>query len=128
AVSINVNGPEPLARAMLAEARDLVSAGWCQGTSARAKYHEPVTPWADAACEWSLMGALAYAWHRRRSPRIQRAVDDPVFGGYLLASEAVCGVVHEAPQSWNDDPHREAADVLAALDAALRAVTPAAIK
>jgi hypothetical protein len=119
-------GIESLARDMLAEARTLVACGWCQGTSARAKDHQPVVPWADAAREWSALGALAGSWHRGRSPTIHRAADDPVFDAYVVAAKAFTDVVHQGPQSWNDDSRRRADDVVSALDRALRAVAPAA--
>jgi hypothetical protein len=109
---------ESVARDMLTEARALVASGWCQGTSARAAGHEPVVPWADDAQSWSAMGALACAWHRRRSPDSRFAADDPVYGSYVVAATAFTDVVQRGPQSWNDDARRRQDDVVAALDAA----------
>jgi hypothetical protein len=57
---------------------------------------------------------------------IRRAVDDPVFGGYVVAARALADVVHQAPQSWNDDPRRHVDDIVSALDGALGAVASSA--
>ena len=93
---------------LLARAAELVRAGWVQGDLAVDAEGRPALPWSGEAARWSARGALQAAWGGSRSgPELDRA---------LLALAAVVGDV----DAWNDTKGRTAADVVDALDEAIR--------
>lgn len=47
---------------LLARAKELVEAGWCQNGLARDAHGRLVEPWSAGACSWSPVGALLKAW------------------------------------------------------------------
>ena len=111
------------AAAMVTEARGLVARGWCQGTHARDRRGINVAAWSSEARSWSLLGALLATWHRHEADAL-----DADIVAHLAEAEALGGatqVLGEAVgtaslEQWNDHPQRTAADVLKALDRALR--------
>jgi hypothetical protein len=111
------------AAAMVTEAGGLVAWGWCQGAHARDRRGIEVPAWSSEARAWSLLGALLASWHRHEAG----ALDGNVVA-HLAEAEALGGateVLGEAVgtaslEQWNDHPQRTSADVLKALDRALR--------
>jgi hypothetical protein len=115
------------AAAMVTEARGLVVRGWCQGTHARDRRGLEVPAWSDDARSWSLLGALLASWQRHDADALEadvisHLVEAEALGG---ATEVLGEVVGTASlEQWNDDPRRKQADVLEALDRALRLLEP----
>lgn len=101
------------AEEMLAEAYELVVAGWCQGTPARDASGRPVDPASVFAREWSAPGALERVW--------RRAGDGEIAGldAFERANLALAAAVHAVPQEWNDEPERHQSQVLDALAEAI---------
>jgi hypothetical protein len=107
------SSPAHLAERWLAEAYELVSAGWCQGTACDADGN-PCEPDAASAVRWSASGALACVW--RRSGRH----DEIGLHALQRANLALTAVVNDVPRIWNDAPERRQREVAEAL---LQAVT-----
>ncbi len=103
-----------LAYDLLARAKQLVAAGWCQGTAARDAAGRSVLPADPRARSWSLAGALMAAATARGD--LAPAAAREAFGE---AMRTLAAVVNAGPQSWNDEPARAQPDVLAALVAAI---------
>ena len=107
-------GPELLAEERLAEAFALVTAGWCQGTSARDEDGRAVEPASPAARRWSPVGAVVCA--RERSSVAGRSGIE----AYCFANLALTAAVRAVPDTWNDAPGRRQEE---AAEALLRAVS-----
>jgi hypothetical protein len=111
------------AAAMVIEARGLVARGWCQGTHARDRRGLEVPAWSSEARSWSLLGALLASWHRHEAHTLEADIN-----AHLADAEALGGATEVLGETlgtaslerWNDHPQRAAADVLEALDRALR--------
>ena len=108
-----------LAEEMLADAYDLVLSGWCQGASARDEFKQPTEPSSAFAREWSAPGALTRVWRRSSDPF------GPALEAFQAANLALAGVVHAAPQEWNDAEDRTQWQVLDAIALAAQEVSPA---
>jgi hypothetical protein len=111
------------AAAMVSEARGLVVRGWCQGTHARDRRGLEVPAWSSEARSWSLLGALLAAWHRheidtRDADVVAHLADAEALGGATQVLGEAVGTA--SLEHWNDEPQRTQADVLEALDRALR--------
>ena len=118
---------ELTAAAMVSEARRLVESGWCQGAHARDGAGLEVPSWSEEARSWSLLGALLSSWHRQDSQDdadvVAHLADAHALGE---ATEVLGEVVGTASlERWNDTTKRTRADVVAAMDSALVALTAA---
>ena len=111
---METKGPELLAEEWLAEAYALVSAGWCQGASARDENGTAVEPTSRAARQWSPAGAVVCA--RDRSSVDGRSGIE----AYCFANLALTAAVRAVPDTWNDAPGRRQEE---AVEALLRAVS-----
>jgi hypothetical protein len=111
------------AAAMVSEARSLVARGWCQGTHARDRRGLEVPAWSSEARSWSLLGALLASWHHHEADTLEADViahlaDAEALGGATQVLGEAVGTA--SLEQWNDHPQRTPADVLGALDRALR--------
>ncbi len=101
---------------LLAEARELVLRGWCQGADAEDAQGAPVVAWDPVARRWSALGALVATAGGpsalvRGGPSLERLAKAALALG--LAADA------EVLKDWNDAPDRTQADVLEAFDRAI---------
>jgi len=110
---------ERLAEQMLADAYELVSSGWCQGTSAADEMGRAIEPSSAFARRWSAPGALERVC--RRTPE----AGDVVLEAFERANLALAAAMGEVPQKWNDALGRTYVEVLDALAQAQRIVQPA---
>jgi len=99
---------------ILTKARELIAdpARWTQGALARTTNRETVSPYDNSAICWCLVGACS------RASATDEASDD--FGPALAALEDACVAAGGGASipSFNDQPGRTHAQVLAVLDAA----------
>ena len=112
---------EDTAAAMLTEARGLLRSGWSKGAQARDARGHIVNAWSDEAASWSLVGALLASWHRH-DDRVD--ADFVAHSAETRALTAGTDVLSRATgtlaiDTWNDEPERTRAEVLAAVDRAL---------
>ena len=96
---------------MIAEARQRVLAGWCQGAVARDANGRTVLPSSPDARRWSMLGALL-------ASRDGQPVSDLVGAVSLLHRSTG----ESALEIWNDRPGRTHKDVVAAFERALEGV------
>jgi hypothetical protein len=106
-----------MASMLLADARELVSRGWCQGAEAEDERGGPVVPWSADARRWSALGALVATAGGpdalvNGGPSLERVATA------ALALGLAAGV--ETLKEWNDAPERTRAEVLAVFDRAVR--------
>jgi len=102
------SGPE-----ILAEARDLVSSGWCRGADARDRTGQPVEAWSPGARSWSILGAVVAA------AELPSDLNGTRLGPLRQALGALAEVIEEPMlMSWNDDPGMTQAEVVQTLEAA----------
>jgi hypothetical protein len=95
---------------LLHEAGALVTAGWCQGASARDADGVETDVLGTDAVSWSLLGALQAATFRDASTRIS---------DLGLAVAAIAELIEDPCLAhWNDDSLRTHLDVIALLDRA----------
>lgn len=112
----------PSAPTLLDDARAMIERGWSQGADARDGAGHAVKPWCPDARMWSLLGALVAALEAATDRNEGLEV-----GELAVACIALAAVIdHDSLESWNDDPTRTRADVLAALDRALTKTARAA--
>jgi hypothetical protein len=97
------------AEQMLADAYELVLAGWCQGAAARDAYERPIEPSSAFARFWSAPGALARVYTRATTEL------DGDLDAFQRANLALAAVVRAVPQEWNDVEGRTIREVLDAL-------------
>jgi hypothetical protein len=98
--------PGHIAEEWLAEAYELVAAGWCQGATAENEAGIPVDPASPSARRFSVAGAVMRLW--RRSD-----VDAELgLNALQLANLALTAAMNEIPKSWNDAPGRRHGEVL----------------
>ena len=109
--------PAHVARDLLAEARQLLEAGWCQRTAARNDVGQSVLPADPSATSWSATGALICAYRRHPAQRYSHAAE-----AFALAMMALTTAVDDRLQSWNDQRGRTREEVAAALSAAAKLV------
>jgi hypothetical protein len=109
------------AEEMLADAYELVLSGWCQGASARDEFNQPTEPSSAFSRQWSAPGALTRVWQRSSDPF------GPALEAFQMANLALAGIVHAAPQEWNDAEDRTQWQVLDALALAAHEVSPARV-
>jgi len=93
---------------IMAEARERLVAGWCQGASARDASGRTVTPSSSEARRWSILGALLASRNGGRVSELEGAV------GALHSS-----IDEPALEVWNDRPGRTQQDVLATFEQAM---------
>lgn len=100
---------------LLGQARTLVAHGWCSGADARDAHGGDVEPWDEAACSWSLLGALVAVLEREAATSGEVPLEELAAALYALAD------VIDVPSlaSWNDEPLRTPREVLDALDRAV---------
>jgi hypothetical protein len=95
---------------VLRRARDMVAAGWCQGSAARNSAGTPVSAASDDACQFCLYGAVARAaWYLR----------DFDAEGTAICAIRLAGEIDGGLIRWNDQPSRTQADVVNLLDLAI---------
>jgi hypothetical protein len=96
---------------MMAEARERVATGWCQGAVAQDKEGRAVGPGSSDARRWSMLGALLASWDG---------------GPVEELGQAVTSLHRSTEQSplevWNDRPGRTQADVVAAFERAIESL------
>jgi hypothetical protein len=107
---------EMLAERMLGDAYELVMGGWCQGCSAQDEMGRPIEPSSAFARRWSAPGALERVWRRSADDA------DIALEAFERANLALAAAVKEVPETWNDAGARTLAEVLDALQEAVRLV------
>jgi hypothetical protein len=103
-----------IAEQMLADAYELVLAGWCRGAGARDAYGRPIEPSSAFARSWSAPGALARVYMRATTDL------DGDLDAFQRANLALAAVVGAVPQEWNDIEGRTIREVLDALAQAVQ--------
>ena len=88
------------AKDILKRARETIKQGWCQGANARDEQNTPVPVLCDSAVKWCVIGAIFR--QRKNAHMLCDRVRDAADAKNLV--------------SWNDDPNRTQADVLAVFD------------
>jgi hypothetical protein len=116
---------EHMAAAILSEARGLLLEGWSRHAQARDVMGSVVPAWSDEARSWSLLGALLASWHRQNGAAedldfVAHGFDAQALGEATQAIGDVTGTA--SIDSWNDDPARTLAEVLATIDRAAELV------
>ena len=97
-----------LAEQWLAEAYELVSAGWCSGL-AQDEEGRSCEPDAPTAARWSASGAVVAAWRRS-------SLDEGLgLEALQRANLALTAAVNDVPRAWNDAPGRRQHEVAEAL-------------
>ncbi|HEU4450949.1 MAG TPA: hypothetical protein VFR63_13345 [Gaiellaceae bacterium] len=96
---------------LLAEARERVLAGWCQGAVARDESGHPVLPSSSDARRWSILGALLASRNGGGVAGVAGAV-----------SSLHSSIDEAALEVWNDRPGRTQQEVVAAFEQALERV------
>lgn len=96
---------------LLARARELVSRGWCRGADACGADGEPVEPWDDRACAWSLLGAIVAALEQEAEVSGDVPLEELAAALYALADL----VQTDSLVDWNDDPSQTQEGVVATL-------------
>lgn len=97
----------------LGHARELVAVGWCQGAEARDRSGRVVDAWDTEAESWSVLGALT---------AVAVDADEDVATVHEVASMALALAIDQPRvdlRTWNEEPGRTQAEVVAAFDAAL---------
>lgn len=100
---------------VMRHARDLVAGGWTQGAAARNAAGLQVPPGARDACRFCAVGAI------RRASRLARG--NPGVDLDLMLAQAVGVGTESCVVRWNDEPGRKQAEVVAAFDRAIEAMT-----
>jgi hypothetical protein len=108
-MAVTANASLRVAEQMLAEAYELVLAGWCQGAAGRDAYERPIEPSSAFARSWSAPGALARVYTRATTEL------DGDLDAFQRANLALAAVVRAVPQEWNDVEGRTIREVLDAL-------------
>src|SRR3954447_23594524 len=98
--------------AVLRRARDLLEQRWCKGSFARSWFNIPVPPHSALARRFCAIGAIT-----RAGRELQLRTQDACLALQLQTVRSV--------ETWNDEPARTHAEVIAAFDAALLAVEDA---
>lgn len=89
---------------VLRKAAALLERGWCQGAAARDERGHGCHPTAPIACKWCWLGALFVAANEKRN----LTNDCERYGRRAIHN-------HDAGlPSWNDQPYRTQAEVVAA--------------
>jgi hypothetical protein len=98
-----------VAEGWLAEAYELVAAGWCQGATAVSEAGTPVDPASPYARRFSASGAVTRLWRRSEI--------DAELGltALQLANLALTAAMNDVPKSWNDASGRRQGEVLEAI-------------
>jgi hypothetical protein len=95
----------------MAEARERVATGWCQGAVAQDEDGRAVGPGSSDARRWSMLGALLASWDG---------------GPVEELGQAVTSLHRSTEQSplevWNDRPGRTQTDVVAAFERAIESL------
>jgi hypothetical protein len=108
--------PESVAStiAILRRARDLIAneQNWCKGSFARSWFDVPVLPQSTFARRFCAIGAIM-----RAGRELQLQTPDACLALQRQTMHPV--------EDWNDDPARTHADVIAAFDAAVMAISDA---
>jgi len=106
---------EIAAAGLLTGAREYLREGWCQGADATDLLGQPVHPWSEQACHWSLLGAIVAALD---GPRAVPAGQLPL-PALAVAMAALADLIYEPSLvAWNDDPGRLQTTLLDMLDRA----------
>jgi hypothetical protein len=105
-----------LSSQILRYARVLLAGGWCQGAEARDAYGVSRDPWDHAAVAWSLRGALGAVASDAGAELAE--VEEVAVAALALTLDIRINEL----QTWNDDPERTQAEVLAACDRAIALV------
>jgi hypothetical protein len=108
-MAVTADASVRVAEHMLADAYELVLAGWCQGAGAKDAYERPIEPSSAFARSWSAPGALARVYTRATTDL------DGNLDAFQRANLALAAVVHAVPQEWNDVEGRTIREVLDAL-------------
>jgi hypothetical protein len=96
---------------LMAEARERVATGWCQGAVAEDEHGRAVGPASSDARRWSVLGAVLASWDGGPVAELGQAVAS------LRAS------TEESPlEVWNDRPERTQRDVIAAFERAIESL------
>jgi hypothetical protein len=106
---------------MLSEARGLLLRGWSRAAQARDDSGGVVPAWSEEARSWSVLGALLASWHRQNGEALDLDFVAHGFDARALgdATQALGDVTGTASlESWNDDPERTLAEVIATIDRA----------
>ena len=98
-----------VAEGWLAEAYELVAAGWCQGATAVTDAGTPVDPASPSARRFSPSGAVARLW---RASEVDAELG---LTALQLANLALTSAMNDVPESWNDAPGRRHGEVLEAI-------------
>jgi hypothetical protein len=96
---------------LMAEARERVATGWCQGAVAQDEDGRAVGPGSPDARRWSMLGALLASWEGGPVQELGQAVKS------LHTSTE-----HSPLEVWNDRPGRTQTDVVAAYERAIESL------
>lgn len=120
-------------REILIEAKRLIEEkGWTQGVFARDSTGLFIDMTSGDACSYCAGGAICVAGWRANSNRAELALLGTIhpyvaYSAQLALLSAICppGTYNALADiaSWNDDPHRTKAEVLAAFDKAIERAT-----
>jgi hypothetical protein len=100
---------------LLVQSRELVTQGWCQGADARDAGGASIDAWDTSAESWSILGAIVAVLEREAATAGELPLDQLAAALYALADV----IETESLVSWNDCPHRTAAEVVSAIDGAI---------